>query len=190
MRRKNNYPIRPIVISTDPPYYDNIAYSDSVRFFLRVAEKGAIGSLANLFGGLRLPKEEELVATAFRHGGKAEAEAFFMKGMGEALRAIGKAATDTEPLAIYYAFKQSEVATEGIVSAGWASFLQAVVDAGLGIDGTWPVRTELSNRNEGKGANALASSIVLVCRKRDRIRGDRYARRLCPSTKARNARRD
>ena len=89
-----------------------------------------------------------------------------MRGMGEALTAMRKAATDSEPLAIYYAFKQSELAEEGIVSAGWASFLQAVVGAGLAIDGTWPVRTELSNRMIAKDANALASSIVLVCRKR------------------------
>lgn len=77
------------------------------------------------------------------------------------------AATDSAPLAIYYAFKQSELAEEGIISAGWASFLQAVVEAGLAVDGTWPVRTELSNRMIAKDANALASSIVLVCRKRD-----------------------
>ena len=86
--------------------------------------------------------------------------------MGEALTAMRKAATDAEPLAIYYAFKQSELAEEGVVSAGWASFLQAVVDAGLAVDGTWPVRTELANRMIAKDANALASSIVLVCRKR------------------------
>jgi len=78
-----------------------------------------------------------------------------------------KAAVDGEPLTIYYAFKQSEMADDGITSAGWSSFLQAVVDAGLGVDGTWPVRTELSNRMIGSGTNALASSIVLVCRKRD-----------------------
>ncbi len=89
-----------------------------------------------------------------------------MRGMGEALTAMRKAATDTEPLAIYYAFKQSELAEEGVVSAGWASFLQAAVDAGLTVDGTWPVRTELANRMIARDTNALASSIVLVCRKR------------------------
>jgi putative DNA methylase len=77
-----------------------------------------------------------------------------------------RAPTNGEPLAIYYAFKQSEAAEDGVTSGGWASFLQAVVDAGLAVDGTWPVRTELSNRMIGKDANALASSIVLVCRKR------------------------
>ncbi len=89
-----------------------------------------------------------------------------MKGMGAALTAMQGAATDGEPLSIYYAFKQSELAEEGVTSAGWASFLQAVFNAGLLVDGTWPVRTELSNRMIAKDANALASSIVLVCRKR------------------------
>jgi putative DNA methylase len=86
--------------------------------------------------------------------------------MSGALAAMHGAATDGEPLAIYYAFKQAEVAEGGITSAGWASFLQAVVDAELVVDGTWPVRTEREGRTIGIGANALASSIVLVCRKR------------------------
>lgn len=98
---------------------------------------------------------------------KERAEAFFMHGMSEALIAMREAATDDEPLAVYYAFKQSEVADEGFVSPGWASFLQAVVDAGLSVDGTWPLRTESAGRLIGRGANALASSIVHVCRKRD-----------------------
>jgi putative DNA methylase len=74
-----------------------------------------------------------------------------------------------QPLAIYYAFKQSELAEDGISSPGWASFLQAVVNAGLTVDGTWPVRTELGNRMRGQGSNALASSVVLVCRKRSEV---------------------
>jgi putative DNA methylase len=114
---------------------------------------------------LTTPKDEELVATSFRHGGKAEAEAFFMRGMGNALTAIRGAATDDTPIAIYYAFKQSEASSEGVSSAGWASFLQGVVDSGLVLDGTWPVRTELTG-NLKANINALASSIVLVCRKR------------------------
>jgi putative DNA methylase len=120
----------------------------------------------DLFRRLTTPKQEELVATPFRHGSKSAAENFFMKGMSAALTAMRNAATDAEPLAIYYAFKQSELAEEGIVSAGWASFLQAVVDSGLAVNGTWPVRTEMANRMIAKEANALASSIVLVCRKR------------------------
>jgi putative DNA methylase len=119
-----------------------------------------------LFRRLTTPKEDELIATPYRHGGKDEAEAFFMRGMSEALTAMRKAATDREPLTMYYAFKQSELAEDGIVSPGWASFLQAIVGAGLAVDGTWPVRTESPGRIIAKDANALASSIVLVCRKR------------------------
>lgn len=163
---KNSFPVRPIIISTDPPYYDNIGYADLSDFFY-VWLKRSLGAIwPDLFRRLTTPKGGELIASPYRHGGKEEAEAFFMQGMGEALTAMRKAATDAEPLAIYYAFKQSELAEEGVVSAGWASFLQAVVDAGLAVDGTWPVRTELANRMIAKDANALASSIVLVCRKR------------------------
>jgi putative DNA methylase len=163
---ENSFPVRPIVVSTDPPYYDNVGYADLSDFFYVWLKRSLAGVWPDLFRRLSTPKNEELVATPYRHGGKQRAEAFFMRGMSAALTAMRKAATDEEPLTMYYAFKQSELAEEGIVAAGWASFLQAVVDAGLGVDGTWPVRTELSNRLIAKDANALASSIVLVCRKR------------------------
>jgi putative DNA methylase len=162
---KNNFPVRPIIISTDPPYYDNIGYATLADFFY-VWLRQSLGNIwPDLFRRLASPKQEELVATPYRHGGKAQAEEFFMKGIGEALTALRDAATDHEPLTIYYAFKQSEASAEGVSSAGWASFLQGVVDAGLGIDGTWPVRTELTGNLKSK-LNVLASSIVLVCRKR------------------------
>ncbi|MBU8541699.1 DUF1156 domain-containing protein [Falsiroseomonas tokyonensis] len=163
---KNSFPVRPVIISTDPPYYDNIGYADLSDFFYVWLRRCLSGIWPDLFRRLTTPKEQELVATAYRHGGRDQAEAFFMQGMGDALTAMRKAAVDDGPLAIYYAFKQAEVAQEGLTSAGWSSFLQAVVDAGLGIDGTWPVRTEMANRMIGSGTNALASSIVLVCRKR------------------------
>jgi hypothetical protein len=163
---KNSFPVRPATFSTDPPYYDNIGYADLSDFFY-VWLKRSLGIIwSDLFRRLTTPKDEELVATPYRHGNKGKAEMFFMKGMSEALTAMRKAATDTEPLTIYYAFKQSEIDEEGIVSAGWAAFLQAVVDSGLAVDGTWPVRTERAARSISIGTNALASSIVLVCRKR------------------------
>ena len=163
--QRNNFANNPVLISTDPPYYDNIGYADLSDFFY-VWLKRSLGSVwPDLFRRLVTPKDEELVATPYRHGGRAEAEAFFMQGMGEALVAMRKAATDSEPLAIYYAFKQSEAGEDGITSAGWASFLQAVVDAGLAVDGTWPIRTEATNALKAK-INALASCIILVCRKR------------------------
>lgn len=162
---KNNYPIRPVVVSTDPPYYDNIGYADLSDFFYVWLRRSLSGVWPDLFRRLITPKAEELVATPYRHGGKERAESFFMSGMAEALTAIGKAATETEPLAIYYAFKQSEKSENGVTSAGWASFLQAVVDSGLVVDGTWPMRMEYTANLKAK-VNALASSIVLVCRKR------------------------
>jgi putative DNA methylase len=164
--QRNNYPANPIIISTDPPYFDNVAYAELSEFFYPWLKRSLSAIWPNDFRRIAVPREDELVATPLRHGGKAEAEAFFMKGMGEALVAMRNAATDTDPLTIYYAFKQSEAAEDGITSAGWASFLQAMVDAGLAIDGTWPLRTEMATRMVGQGANALASSIVLVCRKR------------------------
>lgn len=185
---KNSFPIRPVVISTDPPYYDNISYADLSDFFYVWLKRSLSNIWPDLFRRLITPKAEELVATPYRFADgevpewvkafgdlsarwpemspKDRADAFFMRGMSEALSAMRNAATDNEPLAIYYAFKQSEAGGEGLTSAGWSSFLQAIVDAGLGIDGTWPMRTELANRMIGKDANALASSIVLVCRKR------------------------
>jgi putative DNA methylase len=164
---QNSFPIKPIVVSTDPPYYDNIGYADLSDFFY-VWQRACLAPIwPNLFRRLSTPKAEELVATPYRHGGREAAEAFFMDGMGRALLAVKNAATSAEPLAIYYAFKQSEAGEDGTTSAGWASFLQAVVGAGLTVDGTWPVRTERGARNIGIGGNALASSIVLVCRKRE-----------------------
>lgn len=162
----NGFQPSPTVVSTDPPYYDNIGYADLSDFFYVWMRRSLSGIWPDLFRRLTTPKSEELVATPYRHGGRDSAETFFMQGMAQALTAMRNAATDSEPLAIYYAFKQSEVAQDGITSAGWASFLQATVNAGLVIDGTWPVRSEQSERMIGKGANALASSIVLVCRKR------------------------
>ncbi len=184
----NSFPIRPIIISTDPPYYDNISYADLSDFFYVWLKRSLSSVWPDLFRRLITPKTEELVATPYRFpdgdmpnwvrsvgdldqrwpgmSSKDRAEAFFMNGMSEALTAMNKASTDQEPVTIYYAFKQSEADEEGVTSAGWASFLQAIVDAELSVDGTWPMRTELANRMIGKGANALASSIILVCRKR------------------------
>jgi putative DNA methylase len=164
--QKNSFSNLPIVISTDPPYYDNVAYADLSDFFYIWLKRSLTNVWPDLFRRLTTPKAEELVATPYRHGGRSEAETFFMEGMGRALTPMRKAATDSEPLTIYYAFKQSGADEGGITSAGWVSFLGAVVDAGLAVDGTWPLRTEMATRMVGQNTNALASSIVLVCRKR------------------------
>jgi putative DNA methylase len=115
---------------------------------------------------IAVPNSEELVANQFRHGGKEKAEAFFLSGIQRALSGMAIRSDDRFPAAIYYAFKQSEVEQEGLTSKGWATFLQGILDAGFSIVGTWPARTELANRMRGIGSNALATSVVLVCRKR------------------------
>ena len=155
-----------IVFATDPPYYDNIVYADLSDFFYVWLRRALRSTLLDVFRRVVTSKAEELVATPYRHGGKEQAEAFFLDGMKRALAGISSATVD-QPVTIYYAFKQSELSEEGVTSAGWATFLQAIVDSNLAVDGTWPVRSELSNRMIASGTNALASSIVLVCRRRD-----------------------
>jgi putative DNA methylase len=142
---QNSFPVRPITISTDPPYYDNIGYADLSDFFYVWLRRQLAHVWPELFRRLTTPKAEELVATPYRHGGRQAAEVFFMHGMSQALTAIRDAAVEDDPLAIYYAYKQSEIGEDGVTSAGWASFLQAILDAGLALDGTWPVRTERSS---------------------------------------------
>lgn len=155
------------VISTDPPYYDNIAYADLSDFFYVWMSRSLRKSYPGLFSTLVVPKDDELVATAYRHGGREGAEKFFLDGMTQAMHRLAMQAHPAFPVTIYYAFKQSESdETDGTTNTGWDTFLAAVIEAGFALTGTWPMRTELSNRMIGKGANALASSIVLVCQKR------------------------
>jgi putative DNA methylase len=155
------------VISTDPPYYDNIGYADLSDFFFCWLKPALQPVYPNIFSVLATPKTEELVATPYRHGGKDAAEAFFMDGMGKAIANMVKQSSGVFPASIYYAFKQSEIEQEGISSTGWATFLQAVVQAGYAVVGTWPMRTEMANRMIASGTNALANSVVLVCRKKE-----------------------
>ncbi|WP_270668500.1 MULTISPECIES: DUF1156 domain-containing protein [unclassified Aeromonas] len=154
------------VISSDPPYYDNIGYADLSDFFYVWLRKSLRPIFPGLYATMAVPKAEELVATPYRHGGKEGAEAFFLDGMGKAIHQLAEQAHPAFPVTIYYAFKQSETKADGTSSAGWETFLQAVIDAGFAISGTWPMRSEQSERLIGKGANALASSVVLVCNKR------------------------
>jgi putative DNA methylase len=154
-------------ISTDPPYYDNIAYADLSDFFYVWLRKSLRPIFPTLLSTIAVPKAEELVATPYRHGSKEKAESFFLDGMTQAMRSLATQAHPASPITIYYAFKQSDTKeSDGTSSAGWVSFLEAVHRAGLQLSGTWPMRTELSNRMIGSGTNALASSIILVCRKR------------------------
>lgn len=154
-------------VSTDPPYYDNIGYADLSDFFYVWLRRSLRGIYPELFATMAVPKAEELVATPYRHGSKEAAERFFLEGMTAAMHRLAEQAHPAAPITIYYAFKQSETKTDaGTSSTGWETFLEAVHRAGLAVTGTWPMRTELSNRMVGSGTNALASSIVLVCRPR------------------------
>ena len=155
------------LVSTDPPYYDNIGYADLSDFFYVWLRRTVRSIYPNLFATVAVPKAEELVATPYRHGSKDKAEAFFLNGMTEAMRRLVDQAHPGFPVTIYYAFKQSETKGEGgTASTGWETFLDAVIRAGFAMTGTWPMRTEGAGRILAKGTNALASSIVLVCRRR------------------------
>ena len=155
------------VISTDPPYYDNIAYADLSDYFYVWLRRGLRNIYPELFATMAVPKTEELVATAYRHGSKEKAELFFLDGMTSAMHNLAAKANPAFPVTIYYAFKSSDTDDTGTGNTGWETFLAAVLKAGFEITGTWPMRTELGNRMISSGTNALASSIVLVCRKRD-----------------------
>ncbi len=155
------------VASTDPPYYDNIGYADLSDFFYVWLRRTLRSVLPDLFATIAVPKTEELIADPYRHDTKAQAEAYFVNGMTQAMRRLAEQAHPGYPTTIYYAFKQSEKRDgRGVSSTGWETFLEAVIKAGFAVTGTWPMRTELGNRMVGRGANALASSIVLVCRRR------------------------
>ena len=155
------------VISTDPPYYDNIPYADLSDYFYMWI-KGPLRSVfPEVFSTISSPKAEELVADRVRHKSAARAEQFFLDGMTNAIRRMREQSSDDAPTTIYYAFKQREIEQEGVSSTGWATFLQAVLDAGFSVVGTWPLRTELANRMRAAGSNALANSVVLVCRKKE-----------------------
>ena len=154
-------------ISTDPPYYDNIGYADLSDFFYVWLRRTLGPVFPDLCTTLAVPKVEELVASPYRHGDRESAEAFFLSGMSRAVSRISKQAHPCLPISIYYAFKQSESRDEtGVASTGWETFLAALIRSGLTITGTWPLRTEMGTRQVGMGTNALASSIVLVCRRR------------------------
>lgn len=163
--------MRNIVVSTDPPYYDNIGYADLSDFFYVWLRQSLRRTYPRLFSTMLVPKHEELVATPYRESrGKDGARDFFEEGMFSTFKQICKYACDDVPVTIYYAFKQSETEStndvESTASTGWETMLSAIIHAGFSITGTWPIRTEMGSRMIASGTNALASSIVLVCRKR------------------------
>jgi putative DNA methylase len=160
------------MVSTDPPYYDNIGYADLSDFFYVWLRRSLANVYPDLFGTLLTPKAAELIATPHRFGGdRGKAEAHFESGLGVAFDRIRAASNPEYPVTVFYAFKQSE-SDEGndgervVASTGWETMLEGLLRSGFSIVGTWPMRSELSNRMVASGTNALASSIVLVCRPR------------------------
>ncbi|MBR6861289.1 MAG: DUF1156 domain-containing protein [Acidaminococcaceae bacterium] len=159
--------LRNVLVSTDPPYYDNICYSDLSDFFYVWMRQTLKNTYPDLFKTLLVPKVEELIATPYRHEGSVEkARDFFEDGMLSACKQITVYSSEEIPVTIYYAYKQSETVGNLTASTGWETMLSSIVNSGMAITGTWPMRTELANRAIATGTNALSSSIILVCRKR------------------------
>lgn len=163
--------LRDIMISTDPPYYDNIGYADLSDFFYVWLRRSLRSIYPKLFRTMLVPKVEELVATPYRFdGSKEKAKEFFEDGMFHTCQQLYQYAREDVPVTIYYAYKQSEAGSKNgeskTASTGWETMLTAIIQAGFVITGTWPIKTECNSRSISQGTNALASSIVLVCRKR------------------------
>lgn len=155
------------VISTDPPYYDNIGYADLSDFFYVWLRRTLRGVHSSIVATMLTPKSEELVANPYRHNGKKGAEQFFVEGFNSVFHRIRQDGANTEvPMTIYYAYKQQDNGKEGTTSTGWHTLLDGLIKSGWEITATWPMRSELKNRMLSQGTNALASSIVLACRPR------------------------
>ena len=167
-------PLRPWLVSTDPPYYDNVPYADLSDFFYVWLRKSLGQVYPNLLSTVLVPKARELIAEPFRHGGKPAAQKFFEDGLKDVFRQIHSTSSPDFPFTVFYAFKQQETGTDenanesgtSIASTGWETMLEGLVGSGFSVDGTWPMRTEQSGGLREAGRNALASSIVLVCRRR------------------------
>jgi len=163
--------LAPPMISTDPPYYGNISYAELSDFFY-VWLRRAIGKIyPDVFATVLVPKAQEMVATPFRFGGDSNrAREFFENAFAKASALMRSAEAPNYPLTVYYAFKQAESEDDenggAVASTGWEAMLEGLLRSGFGVTGTWPMRTESAGRTVASGTNALASSIVLVCRPR------------------------
>ena len=155
-----------VVVSTDPPYYDNIGYSDLSDFFYVWLRRSLKGIHPRLLSTVLVPKEEELVANPYRHGGRDGARCFFEDGFERVFARARRNANPDYPMTVYYAFKQAETTADGRTSTGWATILGAMIRSGWTVTATWPMRSERGGRMTSVGTNALASSIVLVLRPR------------------------
>jgi putative DNA methylase len=156
-----------VIVSTDPPYYDNVGYADLSDFFYVWLRRSIANIYPELFSTLLTPKAAELVADPFRtNGDKEKAERLFEESFEKAFSKLRQVAHPDYPLTVFYAFKQSEHDEGGVASTGWETMLAGLLRSGLAVTATWPMRTELGNRMRNQASNALASSIVLACRPR------------------------
>lgn len=156
-----------LVVSTDPPYYDNIGYSDLSDFFYVWLRKSLRTIHPSVVGTMLTPKADELVANPYRHGGKQGAEKFFIEGFNSVFHRIREDDANPDvPMTVYYAYKQQDSGKDGTSSTGWHTLLDGLIQSGWEITATWPMRSELKNRMLSQGTNALASSILLACRPR------------------------
>lgn len=155
-----------LAVSTDPPYYDNIGYSDLSDFFYVWLRRSIGDFFPETLGTLLTPKSEELVANPYRHGSAKKAAEFFVDGFNRVFERIRETANTEVPLTVYYAYKQQDAEAEGGTSTGWHTLLDGLIRSGWEITATWPMRTEGGGRMMSHGLNVLASSIVLACRPR------------------------
>ena len=165
--------VRPPLVSTDPPYYDNVGYADLSDYFYVWARHSLSSIYPSLFSTLLTPKTQELVAMPHRFGGnRAKAKAFFEAGLTASFERIRQVSDENYPVTVYYAFKQTETVgvdeagSTRVASSGWETMLTALLSTGFAITGTWPVRSERGGRQIAVSGNALATSVVLVCRVR------------------------
>jgi putative DNA methylase len=157
---------RAALVSTDPPYYDNVGYADLADYFYVWLRRGLSGVYPTLVGTMLTPKAGELVADPFRHGGRDAANQYFEDGFVRVFDLIRNMTPMGAPITVFYAFKQAESSFEGTASTGWEVLLEGMIRSGWKITATWPVRTESGSRMRSFESNALASSVVLACRPR------------------------
>lgn len=155
-----------LVVSTDPPYYDNIGYSDLSDYFYIWLRRSLREVQAKTVSTMLTPKSEELVANPHRYGGQRGAEQFFVDGFNSVFRRIRGGANLRVPMTVYYAYKQQDTRDAGTSSTGWHTLLDGLIDSGWEVTATWPMRSERGGRMISVGTNALASSIILACRPR------------------------
>ena len=176
--------VRSMILSTDPPYYDNIGYADLSDYFYVWMRRNLRDIYPAIFSTVLVPKAPELIASQYRHGSKEKAKTFFESGMLDTFKNIRRFVRNDVPMTVYYAFKQQDAGfmTGGdpseVSSTGWETMLASLIKADFSITGTWPMRTEGGNRMNAMGANTLASSIVLVCRPRPEDAPSTWRRRF------------